>query len=61
MKQVLVIYVASIVHWVGAYTTIGMLYVLLEFPGILTFLLGLLAFVCLPPIFAIEEKEDLDE
>jgi hypothetical protein len=62
-KEVLLIYLPAIVHWFGAYTTIGLLYVLFNIPMLVVVLLCMLGLLVLPPIFRIVKKgeEDKDE
>jgi hypothetical protein len=60
-KEVLLIYLPAIVHWFGAYTTIGLLYVLFNIPMLVVVLLCMLGLLVLPPIFRIVKKEDLDK
>jgi hypothetical protein len=60
-KEVLLIYLPAIVHWFGAYTTIGLLYVLFNIPMLIVVLLCMLGLLVLPPIFRIVKKEDLDK
>lgn len=60
-KEALVIYLSSVVHWFGAYTTIGLLYTLFNIPTLAVVVLCLLAFLVLPPIFEIVKKEEDDE
>lgn len=58
MKRVLVIYVPSVIHWIGAYSVIGLLWRLFAIPGLAVFSLCILAFLCLPIPFSFEEKEE---
>lgn len=58
MKRVLVIYVPAVIHWVGAFTTIGLLVLFFSLPGLAILALSLLAVLCLPFPFTVEEVED---
>ena len=62
-KEVLLIYLPSIVHWLGYFTTVGLVYSLFGIAEWIVVLLCFFGFMILPPIFRIVKKgeEDLDE
>lgn len=58
MKRVFVIYVPSVIHWVGAFTAIGLIKSLFGIPLIAVVSLSILAMLCLPIPFTIETQEE---
>lgn len=58
MKRVFVIYVPSVIHWVGAFTAIGLLKSLFDIPLLAVVSLSVLAVLCLPIPFTIETQEE---
>lgn len=59
-KHVL-IYLVSIIHWVGAGVTIGLLHSLFHLPAIAVVSLLILCFLVLPPIVQVVDGDEKDE
>lgn len=57
----ILIYLTSIIHWVGAGGLIGLLYSYGVLPPIAVFSLIVLCFLVLPPIVRIVDGDELDE
>lgn len=55
------IYLTSIIHWVGAGVTIGLLYSLFNIPVIAVVSLLILCFLVLPPIVRVVDGDEPDE
>lgn len=60
-KKHILIYLVSIIHWVGAGVTIGLIHSLFNLPTIAIVSLIILCFLVLPPIVRIVDGDDLDE
>lgn len=60
-KEVLYIYLVSVIHWTGYFSVLGVLHYFDVVPGLLLVGLGVLGFLLLPPIFEIVKKDMPDE
>jgi len=60
-KKHVLIYLVSIIHWVGTFTAIGLIHSLFGLPAIVLVSLIILAFLVLPPIFRIVDDKDLQD
>lgn len=56
-----VIYLVSIIHWIGAGITIGLINSLVNPPVLVTVGLLILAYFFLPPIVRVVDGEDSDD
>ncbi len=60
-KKHILIYLVSIIHWIGAGSVIGLLYSFGVLPPIAIFSLIVLCFFVLPPIIRVVDGDELDE
>lgn len=60
-KEVLLIYLVSVIHWFGFYTLVGLLYLLFKLSLTIIIPLMIIGLFVLPPIFRIVKREDLDK